>query len=207
MYFINKKMRGKKYMDYCKSRAVFGSVPVIETPRLILKKISMENLYDMNRYASLEETSRFLIWTPHLNLLETKGTIEFHMDQYKKRLPPNWGLTYKEDKRFIGTCGFTSVDEYNNSAELGYVLSPEYWGRGLMKEALRAVMKVAFLDVGFHRLTVRIMDGNVSSVKLAESVGFSYEGTARECQIIKGKYATVHTYSILEDEYEKIISV
>ncbi len=194
-------------MDYYKGKKIFTRLPTIETPRLILKKISMDNLYDMNRYASMEETSKYLVWTPHFNLLETRGTIEFHMNQYKKGASPDWGINHKEDGVFIGTCGFTSVDEYNNSAELGYVLSPEYWRRGLMKEALGAVMRVAFSQIGFHRLTVRIMDGNIASVKLAESMGFVYEGTARDCQIIKGAYATVHTYSILEDEYEKIISV
>jgi ribosomal-protein-alanine N-acetyltransferase len=198
---------GESIMDYYRGRKIFGKVPTIETPRLILKKISMDNLYDMNRYASLEETSKYLVWTPHLNLLETRGTIEFHMNQYKKGLAPDWGINHKADKLFIGTCGFTSIDEYNNSAELGYVLSPEYWRQGLMKEALGAIMKVAFSDIGFHRLTVRIMDGNIASVRLAESMGFVYEGTARECQIIKGKYATVHTYSILIDEYEKRMSI
>ncbi|MBE6648382.1 MAG: GNAT family N-acetyltransferase [Ruminococcaceae bacterium] len=187
------------------AKKIFSSLPSIETPRLVLKKISMDNLYDMNRYASLDKTSEYLVWTPHFNLLETRGVIEFHMNQYKRGLAPDWGLNHKMDGRFIGTCGFTSVDEYNNAAELGYVLSPEYWGKGLMKEALSAVMKVAFIDMDFHRLFVRIMEGNISSVKLAESVGFIYEGTGRECQLIKGKYATVHTYSILKPEYERRI--
>lgn len=200
-------MYERSLMDYNKSKKIFCKVPTIETPRLILKKISMENLYDMNRYASLEETSKYLVWTPHLNLLETRGNIEFHINQYKRALAPDWGINHKEDGLFIGTCGFTSVDEYNNSAELGYVLSPEYWGKGLMKEALRAVIRLAFCDIGFHRLTVRIMDGNTASIKLAQSVGFVYEGTARECQIIKGKYATIHTYSILIHEYEKLMCV
>ncbi len=193
-------------MDYHAGKKIFNKLPTLETSRLILKKISMDNLYDMNRYASLEETSKYLLWTPHLNLLETRGTIEFHINQYKKGIAPDWGINHKADKIFIGTCGFTSVDEFNNSAELGYVLSPEYWGRGLMKEALSAVMRVAFMDICFHRLTVRIMDGNVASMRLAESVGFIHEGTAREAQIIKGKYSTIHTYSILKHEYEKIIS-
>lgn len=193
-------------MENNKISKVFKKLPTLETPRLILKKISMDNLYDMNRYASMEETSEYLLWTPHFNLLETRGVIEFHMNQYRNGKSPDWGLTHKADNRFIGTCGFTSVDEYNNSAELGYVLSPEYWRRGLMKEALSAVMRVAFMDIEFHRLTVRIMDGNVASMKLAESVGFVHEGAGRECQLIKGKYETVHTFSILKREYEKIIS-
>ena len=192
-------------MDLSRSKKIFFNVPMLETPRLILRKISMDDLYDMNRYSVLDETSKYLVWTPHLNLAETRGNIEFHINQYKKGLPPDWGITLKSNGMFIGTCGFTSVDQYNNSAELGYVLSPEFWHQGLAKEAVKAVMKVAFSDIGFHRLTVRIMDGNIASMRLAESVGFVREGTARECQIIKGKYATVHTYSILIHEYERII--
>ncbi len=194
-------------MDSYKKKKIFDNLPTLETPRLILKKITMDNLYDMNRYSSLEETSKYLAWTPHLNLLETRGTIEFHKEHYRLGLSPDWGVNLKANNMFIGTCGFTSVDEYNNSAEIGYVLSPEYWGQGLMKEAVKAVMHVAFMDIGIHRLTARIMDGNERSVRLATSLGFVHEGTGRECQIIKGKYTTVHTYSILIHEYEKIISV
>ncbi len=194
-------------MNRCNTEKYFSNIPVIETPRLILKEISMADLYDMNRYATLEKTSEFLLWTPHLNLAETRGTIEFHMRQYKMGKAPDWGITHKQDKLFIGTCGFTSVDEYNGCAELGYVLSPEYWGRGLMREAVSSIMRVAFKDLGFHRLFVRIMEGNQSSMNLAKALGFSYEGAARESMFVKGSYKTIHTFSILEDEYERIISV
>ena len=196
-----------KNINKCNVKKVFSKLPVIETPRLILKEITMDNLYDMNRYASLEKTSQYLLWTPHLNIAETRGTIEFHIEQYRRCKTPDWGLTHKKDGLFIGTCGFTSVDEYNSTAELGYVLSPEYWHQGLMKEALSAVLRISFLEIGFHRVYVRIMEGNVASMKLAQSLGFVYEGAARESMFVKGEYRTIHTYSLLEDEYERIISL
>ncbi|MBO7254549.1 MAG: GNAT family N-acetyltransferase [Clostridia bacterium] len=193
-------------MNNCNTQRIFAKLPVLETPRLILKEISMDNLYDMNRYASLEKTSEYLAWTPHFNIAETRGTIEFHMQQYKRGKAPDWGINHKKDGLFIGTCGFTSVDEYNSSAEIGYVLSPEYWRQGLMKEAVSAVMRISFREIGFHRLTVRIMDGNIASMKLAQSLGFVYEGALRDSMFIKGEYKTIHTFSILENEYEKFIS-
>jgi ribosomal-protein-alanine N-acetyltransferase len=188
-------------MDNYKYRKIFSDLPVIETERLILKKIEPANANDMYAYASLDQVTRYLLWTPHLNIEETKGYIEYLQKQYRRGSYADWGLNCKADGVFIGTCGFANMDFTNNKGELGYVLSPSYQGKGYMREAVLAILKLSFLELGLERVELRIMEGNKASVKFAESVGFKYEGATRNSLFLRGEYKTILHYSMLKEEF------
>lgn len=177
-------------------------MPSLETERLQLEKIAAENAEDMYEYASDPKVTRYLLWNPHLNLFETKGFIEYVKRKYKSGEFFDWGINLKSNHKFIGTVGFTTVDPDNDRAELGYVLSPSYWNRGLMTEALSRVIDFAFDDCGFGRLELKIMPGNENSRALAKKLGFSYEGTLREYMIIKERPEDVCIYSLLKHEWQ-----
>ncbi|HAN21820.1 MAG TPA: GNAT family N-acetyltransferase [Clostridiales bacterium] len=188
-------------MDNYKYRKIFSDMPVIETKRLILKKIELDNANDMYAYASLDQVTRYLLWTPHLNIEETKGYIEYLQKQYRKGNYADWGLNCKSDGVFIGTCGFADMDFTNNKGELGYVLSPSYQGKGYMKEAVEAILRLAFTQLDLNRVELRIMDGNTASMKFAVSMGFKLEGVTRKSLFLRGEYKTLHHYSILNEEF------
>lgn len=187
-------------MDDKVFRRIFSNLPVIETERLVLKKIAPENLYDMYDYACLSETSRYLLWSPHLNLDETKGHIAFLQKQYRKGLCGEWGVNLKNGV-FIGTVGFAQIDRFNNKAEIGYVLSPKYRKQGLMREAVNAVFELGFRSLGLNRIEARILVGNEASERLATAVGMSFEGILRNSIVVKGEYKSYKLYSILAKEY------
>lgn len=188
-------------MDNKTFRAVFSDLPTLETARLILKKITKDNVFDMNEYASLESVTEFLLWPPHLNLYETRGYIDYLQKQYKKGNYADWGLNIKDSGKFIGTCGFSGVDYENNSAELGYVLSPVYQGKGYMKEAVKAVLELAFYTIGIERIFLRIIEQNTKSLRFAESIGFLREGTGRNSLLHRGEYKNIVYYSMLREEF------
>lgn len=188
-------------LDDRKYRRLFTDLPIFETRRLILRKIMPEDLYDMYEYASEDKVSRFLLWSPHLNIAETRGHIEFLEKQYRKGRCTDWGVALKSNNKLIGTCGFASIDMHNNKAEIGYVLSPKYWGQGYMREAVRAVFAIGFDKLGLNRIEARILEGNTQSEKLARDVGMSFEGTLRKSLFIKGIYKTFSYYAITEEDY------
>lgn len=188
-------------MDNYKYRKMFSDLPVVKTERLILKKIELEDANDMYAYASLDQVTRYLLWTPHFNIEETKGYIEYLQKQYRKGNYSDWGLKCKADGVFIGTCGFSDMDFTNNKGELGYVLSPSYQGKGYMKEAVITILNLAFSELGLNRIELRIMEGNVASMKFATSIGFKFEGTMRKSLFLRGEYKTLHHYSILNEEF------
>ncbi len=190
-------------MDDRKYRGLFTDLPTFETERLVLRKITPADLYDMYDYAREDEVSRYLLWSPHLNLDETKGLIEHLQRAYKKGRCTDWGVALKENGLLIGTCGFASVDTHNNRAEIGYVLSHRYRGRGYMREAARKVLSIGFDVLDLNRIEARILIGNTPSEKLAMDIGMRYEGTLRNSLYIKGEYKSFSYYAINKDDYQK----
>lgn len=188
-------------MDNRKYRKLFGDLPRFETERIVLRKIQPDDIYFMYDYASMEELSRYLLWTPHLNIDETRGHIEFLQKEYRKGRCTDWGVASKETGALIGTCGFSHIDTHNNRAEIGYVLSPRFWKRGLMREAVLKVFEIGFNELGLNRIEARILEGNSASVALATSVGMKYEGTLHKALLVKGEYKSFSYYGITAADY------
>ena len=86
-------------------------------------------------------------------------------------------------------------------AELGYVLSRKLWGRGLMPEAVRAVVRFGFGRMELNRIEARCIIENAASARVMEKAGMTCEGTLREREFIKGAYRDMRLYSILRREY------
>lgn len=184
-------------------RNLFSCLPVLETERLLLRPLAEKDLYDVNEYSSREEVSRYLCWTPHLNLHETKGYLEFLQKRYRKGQHADWGVVLKATEKVIGNCGFTSVDISNECCELGYVLSPDYWGKGYMDEAFAALLETAFKRLEANRVILQILEGNQASVNFALRNGFRMEGREVNALMVKGSYCTVLRFAMLKNEYGK----
>lgn len=183
-------------------RRFFSDLPELYTARLCLRRMQSTDDRDVHEYASREEVPRYLLWTPHLNLRETQGYLEFMQKRYRKGIHAEWGVTLAATGKLIGTCGVTAVDLPNESCELGYVLSPDFWGYGYMDEAFEAVLHAVFDRLQAHRVTLRILEGNTHSMLFAERHGFRLEGSEVEALYVKGAYRTVLHYAMLHREYE-----
>ena len=190
-------------MDDLLYRRFFSDLPELCTERLLLRKLRSADVYDVNEYASREEVPRYLLWTPHLNLRETQGYLDFLQKRYRKGLHSDWGVQLKSNGKVIGTCGFSAVDIPNESCELGYVLSPLYWGKGYMDEAFEAVLGATFDRLQAHRVTLRILEGNDPSERFALRHGFRLEGKSVDALYVKGAYRTVCHYALLREEYAR----
>lgn len=179
-------------------------MPTLETKRLLIQKLRPEDAEDMYEYSSDSRVTKFLLWSPHINLFETIGYLDYARYKYKSGNFHEWGLILKEMNKLIGTVGFTTIDWENCRAELGYVLAPKFWRLGLMTEALGRLIGFAFNECGFSRLELKIMAGNESSKNLALKLGFKFEGVLRNYMVIKGKSEDICMYSLLRNDSEAI---
>ena len=180
---------------------VFSKIPTFKTPRLTIRPMRMFDAFDMYEYARLPETTEFLTWSPHPDIEFTKNYLAFVIGKYRAGEFYDWAVVLKGDEnKMIGTCGFTSFDLTNNSAEVGYVLSSSYWGLGIAPEALKKVIDFGFRELRLHRICARIMDGNARSEAVAKKCGLSLEATMRDLLLVKGKYRTIKIYSVLETD-------
>jgi len=178
--------------------------PILETSRLILKKISSEDAEDMFEYASDPEVTKYLSsWEYHKNIEDSLKFINLLLSRYEKGNPSDWGVYLKENGKLIGTCGFSFIDEKNMVGEVGYVLGRKYWNKGIMTEAVRKVIEFGFEKLNLNRIQARCKVENIASERVMQKVGMKFEGVLREAVFAKGRFWDMKMYSILKREYEK----
>jgi len=108
-----------------------------------------------------------------------------------------------EDKA-VGSIGvFVKDDVYEKSAELGYWLAEEHWGKGVMTEAVRQLCQAAFSRFDIIRIFAEPFAGNQGSRRVLEKAGFTYEGTMRDGIFKNGQVHSYCVYSILRGELER----
>ena len=177
------------------------SNPVLEGERIILRKITKADAQDMYDYASRPEVTKYLLWHPHESLTYTKRYLDEVMRQYKGHNFFGFAVISRENGRMIGTCGFTTLDAANHAGEIGYVLSPDYWGCGIASEAVDMILRFAFCNLGLHRVEARYMPGNTASRRVMEKNHMLFEGIERDAIYVKGAYQDVGKCAILLEEY------
>ena len=183
---------------------VFSKMPTLNTERLLLRAMHPMDAEDMFDYAKRPEVTKYLLWREHESIYFTKDYLNYIQSRYALGDFYDWSVIERESGRMIGTCGFTKIDTANNSAEIGYVLNPDFHRRGYGSEAVKQILKFGFEELGLNRIEARFMQGNEASLALMKSVGMTFEGYMRDFIFVKGSYRTVGVSSILRPEYDKI---
>ncbi len=180
-----------------------ANLPELETQRLLLRKMRPDDAAAMFAYSSDPEVARYVLWDAHRSIEDSEAFLLFAVEGYERGDFGGWGLVLKSSGAFIGTCGIDAGYAPEHArAEIGYVLSRDQWGRGLMPEAVRAVIRFGFARMGLNRLQARCIAENDASARVMEKAGMSYEGTLRESEYVKGAYRDMKLYSILRREFE-----
>lgn len=147
----------------------------IETPRLILRPWRETDLADFYEYARVDGVGQMAGWLPHESMEESKEILGLFIEG-KKTL----ALELKENGKVIGSLGIERVKDVSEipaellGRELGYVLSKEYWGRGLMPEAVQAVIGYCFEVLHYDYLTCAHFLRNSQSRRVIEKSGFTF---------------------------------
>ncbi len=171
----------------------------LETERLILSTWKKKDAADLYDYAKNPNVGPHAGWKPHADIKESKQII-------KTIFLPNqvWAIRDKATEKAIGTIGFEE-DKYRphiQSRELGYSMSEDYWGRGLMTEAAKAVIHYGFESMQLETICICTGPENKRSQSVIRKCGFSYEGTLRKAyKIYDGTVRDVLCYSLMREEY------
>ena len=179
----------------------FRELPELETERLRLRKLRMTDAQDMYEYSRDPEVARHVLWDAHASVGETRGYIRYALRQYRQDQPASWAIELKQTGTIIGTIGFMWINRDHNSAEVGYSLARAQWNRGIMTEALEAVLRVGFMELKLHRIEAQHEVDNPASGRVMAKCGMLYEGCVRGRLYNKGRYVDVSLYAILRDEY------
>ncbi len=154
---------------------------VLETRRLILRPWEESDLEDFYAYASVEGVGEMAGWRHHESIEVSRSILEDFMSHKNV-----FALVHRESGRAIGSLGlhpsWANEDEAYRDLkvkEIGYVLSREYWGQGLMPEAVRAVIGFCFDTCGLDALTVGHFSVNGQSKRVIEKCGFQFVKESR----------------------------
>ena len=180
---------------------VFRDPPTLNTERLTLRRMLKRDAGDMYEYSKNPEVTKYLLWEPHPDKTHTARYLGYIQSRYRSGDFYDWAVIWNENEKMIGTAGFTRFNFEARSGEVGYVLNPDYWGKGIAPEAVREVMHFGFFELDLHRIEAKYMEENTRSLAVMEKLGMKPEGVARDSMFVKGKYVSVGTCAILRDEY------
>ena len=155
----------------------------LETPRLILRDIRMEDIQEYyERLFSDGDVCRYLLFDPHQDIGESYEQIQNILQQYEEGKFYRWGITEKGDDSLIGIISLVRIDEAKSECSFAYLLGCDYWGRGYGTEVLKEVIRFAFEELEIRRIVADHMAENPASGAVMRKVGMTHIGTE------KGKY-------------------
>jgi ribosomal-protein-alanine N-acetyltransferase len=176
-------------------------VPELKTERLILRKFSFEDADDVFEYSSDPKVNSFMPWEVHKSIDETIEFFNKSEQLFKTSDCIDWGIELKNERKIIGGISIREWNDQNMCADVGYVLSKKYWGKGYTTEALKEVIKFGFENLNANRIEAHCDEDNIASYKVMEKAGMKYEGTLRRKVLVKNKFVNMKFYSILRTEY------
>ena len=161
--------------------------PTLSSDRLILRPLKRSDAVDLYEYASDEEVSKHVLWEPHQHISQSRDFIRASIRQYHSGFPGSLAIVEKKSMKMIGTIGFMWIQSDNSAAEVGYSLSRDFWNRGIMTEALKAVIAHGFGSMNLNRIEAQHETTNPASGAVMRKCGMKLEGTLRQRLYNKGR--------------------
>jgi len=176
----------------------------IETARLILRRAIREDAEPMFRnWASDPEVTKFLTWPAHSDIAVSEMVIGSWLQEYEKDSYYQWMIELKEIGEPIGSISAVRQREDVGEAEIGYCIGRNWWHMGIMTEALNAVIRYFFTEVGMDRIAARHDPNNPNSGGVMRKCGMKYEGTNRACDRNNQGICDAAQYAILRSEWQQ----
>lgn len=173
----------------------------LESARLLLREFREDDYESTHAYACDPKVTQFTIFGPN----SEQDTREFLLravaeQQEDPRTPYGMAIELKDTSRHIGAIGMRV--QKGAAGNFGYVLHKDYWGKGYMPEAARALLTFAFQELKLHRMIATCDPANISSIRVLEKLGMRREGHFIQDDWIKGRWRDSYLYAILAEEWK-----
>lgn len=176
------------------------SMKAMETGRLLLRPFRRNDLDDFYEYARNPNVGPNAGWAPHQSREESERILKTFIEGDEVL-----AIVWKANSKVIGSIGLHDDNIRRNTEDvkmLGYVLSEDYWGRGITTEAAKAVIAYAFEELGLAMVTVHHYDNNLRSGRVIDKCGFHYEGKLRRAvKLFNGNIHDLLCYSMTREEW------
>jgi [ribosomal protein S5]-alanine N-acetyltransferase len=182
----------------------------IETDRTILKRYKAGDgkiFYDIiekNRNRMIDSFPIMLSNTH--DEISAEYYIRKRVKEWEEQSAFNFGIWLKDNGEYTGHISIKNIDWVIPRGEIAYIISGEYEGKGIMTEALSAIIKFSFENLSMNRLFLRVMTDNNRSYELAERCGFQREGILRkDHKTYEGELVDLYYYGMTGEDFDKFL--
>lgn len=175
----------------------FSPFPNLETERLLLRRVDANDLKEILALRSNPETMKYIprpLLKTDEDALEHIAMIDFKIDSNEGI---NWAITLKDNPKLIGIIGHYRIKPEHYRAEIGYMLLPEYNGKGIISEAVKEAVNYGFNVMNLHSIEAVIEPENHASAKVLEKNGFVKEAHFKEYEFFEGRFFDSVIYSVI----------
>ncbi len=175
---------------------------LIETKRLILRKFKLTDAEGMyNNWASDDDVTRYITWATHKNIEETKEVVSKYVTESEKNNYYHWCIELKETGEQVGSIGAFRLFDDLQLFEVGYCIGKKFWNMGITTEAMHALIKFFFEEVGVNRIEARHDTKNPASGVVMKKSGMQLEGILRQAGKNNTGICDSAVYAILKENY------
>lgn len=173
------------------------------TKRLTLREIRADDYMDMYVYTVKEEVAKYVSWTPHESIEDTKALCKMWESEYSNNDRYNWAIVY--DGKVIGSIDVVKI--IDTTAFLGWQIDSDYWNKGIMTEAAIAVRDYMFSQIGIENLEAEHLKENIGSGRVMQKIGMK-EIPILDSQAYKVRQITeidgipIICYKLTKEEWE-----
>ena len=173
----------------------FTAFPRIELQRIVLREFQDKDTPKYFKYINHPKVSRFVPMDclPG-TVVAAASDLKFWKDSFYNQHGICWAIVEKETDNLIGSICLTRLLPIQQKSNISYDLNIDYWGRGLMREALEAVMKFADNDLNLVRIQANVAVTNKRSIKLLNHFGFEHEGLMKKYEVLQWKHEDFDVY-------------
>jgi len=175
----------------------FNPFPELNTERLVLRRITPNDAGDFFILRSDKNIMQHIGRPLAISVNDAIELINVIEDLLLNNNGITWGITLKNKNTLAGTIGLWKLIKEHYRAEIGYLLHPELQGKGIMQEAMAAVLDYGFKNIGIHSVEAKVSPENRASIKLLERNNFIREAYFKENYYHNGEFLDTYIYSLL----------
>ncbi len=176
--------------------------PVLKTERLVLKEVTLKDVQWYFRHFNTWEIVDGQEYPGPKDMKVARKELKMYfIDNFRKGTGIRWVIHLKGKDGIIGSAGLYKYVAPTAQAETGYDLDPEYWGQGIMTEAMTAIIDYAFDRMKLNRIEALVSPRNRGSLGMMKRLGFVKEGRLREHFLYRGKYTDDFLFALLKKDW------
>lgn len=180
----------------------FEAFPILQTDRLRLRYITQTDVDDIFAIRGDYQVTKYNSGDVYTTVSQAEKLIADMQREYADQRAIRWGITLPPDDQVVGMVGYNYWDRTDHRGSIGFDLRQSQWRKGIMSEAVEAIIRFGYTKMGLNRIEADASIYNVASITLLQKMGFLQEGVQREQYYEDGTYHDLVLFALLKREWQ-----